>query len=516
MLMLKRAGILGLMSVMLAGVLMSQDMLQDGYNRFYYGNGQISSEGMIRDGKPDGKWISYHVNGQVKSVGIRRNFQLDSIWSFYDEKGNITAEIEYKYGKRNGYHINYQNNIVDTLPPVVLSKELYLDNLKQGLAWYYKRDGSLDRVVRFKDGKQHGLTREYANDTLVRVVYTFHNDFMIDREVINQVDARGLRQGVWRDYYDNDNIKFEIHYKDGKRNGYYRTYSYTGKVSLSDCYEDDRLVEQQPGEGIEVEIVNSYDEEGNLTGSVGVMNNIPVGIHRQINRVKGTVTLREYDNSGQVVSTGNTTGEGLKDEFWQFFYPGGQVQSEGSFGADRRTGVWKFYYPDGKLEQQGNYVNGREEGLWTWYYPGGQIRREENYYRGMEDGLSVEYDEAGNIVSKGEYIEGYQEGEWFYHVGDHIEKGSYQGGLKSGEWKYYFHDEKIKFEGFYVQGLPNGKHRFYYENGKLKEEQYYSMGRKDRNWWIFDEDGNVVISYTYDNDVLIKVDGEKVNLEVER
>jgi antitoxin component YwqK of YwqJK toxin-antitoxin module len=55
----------------------------------------------------------------------------------------------------------------------------------------------------------------------------------------------------------------------------------------------------------------------------------------------------------------------------------------------------------------------------------------------------------------------------------------------------------------------------YYENGKIKEEQYFRMGLKDRTWWVFDMEGNVVISYVYSNDVLVKINGIKVNLEAD-
>ncbi|NLD36650.1 MAG: hypothetical protein GX654_07265, partial [Desulfatiglans sp.] len=35
--------------------------LQDGYQQFRYPNGNISSEGYIKNGKPDGYWKSYYV-----------------------------------------------------------------------------------------------------------------------------------------------------------------------------------------------------------------------------------------------------------------------------------------------------------------------------------------------------------------------------------------------------------------------------------------------------------------------
>lgn len=492
-----------------------QEGLKDGYNKLYYGNKQISSEGMIRNGKPDGKWISYHINGKIKSEGNRRNFQLDSVWKFYDEQGLLIDEINYLDGKRSGYHIKYQiinqdNNRIS----VPLFKELYLDNQKQGLSWYYNGKGELERIVRYKDGKKQGLTREFVNG-IVQIVYKYHNDFLIDREFVNQTDNKGLKQGVWREYYDNDNIRKEENYKNGELNGYYREYSQAGKILVSLFYENGKLVERSADDEITAEVKNVYDSQGNLVSSGTFMNNIPVGTHRKYTDDKTKVKIEEYDNSGQVVSAGVTDEKGTKEEYWQFFYPGGQVRLEGNYKNDKRSGIWKFYYPDGKLEQQGNYVNGLEDGLWTWYYPNGALRREENYLRGKEDGLSTEYDENNVVIASGEFIEGLEEGPWVFQSGDNTEKGSYQAGLKDGIWKEYYADGTLKFEGSFVQGSPNGKHKLYYENGKIREEQFYRMGQREKTWWVFDTEGNVVISYVYANDVLVKINGIRVNLESE-
>ena len=510
----KGAG-LALLFILINHGLFCQETLKDGYNKLYYGNKQISSEGMIRNGKPDGKWISWHINGKIRSEGNRRNFQLDSIWKFYDEQGFITDEISYLDGKRSGYYIKYQ--IINQKGIRVsgpLFKELYLDNQKQGLSWYYNSKGDTERIVRYKDGKKHGLTREFING-IVQIVYKYHNDFMIDREFINQTDNKGLKQGVWREYFDNDNIRTEENYKNSVLNGFYREYNQAGKMMVSRFYENGKLLEKNFDEEIIAEVKNQYDSLGNLVASGSYLNNIPVGTHRKYSADKSKVKIEEYNNSGQVVSAGVTDDKGIKEEFWQFFYPGDQVRLEGNYKNDKRSGTWKFYYTDGKLEQQGNYLNGLEDGLWIWYYPNSSLRREENYLRGKEDGLSIEYDENNIVIARGEFIEGLEEGPWLYQSGDNTEKGSFKAGLKDGVWKEFYADGTLKFEGSYVQGSPNGKHKLYYENGKIKEEQYYRMGQKDKTWWVFDPEGNVMISYVYANDVLIKINGIRVNLETE-
>ena len=59
-----------------------KETLKDGYQVFKYPNGAVSSEGLIKNGKPEGFWKSYYVTGIKKSEGKRTNFLLDSIWIF--------------------------------------------------------------------------------------------------------------------------------------------------------------------------------------------------------------------------------------------------------------------------------------------------------------------------------------------------------------------------------------------------------------------------------------------------
>ena len=48
------------------------DVARDGFVQFFYPNtNTVSSEGIMKDGKPDGYWTTYHVTGIKKSEGKR-------------------------------------------------------------------------------------------------------------------------------------------------------------------------------------------------------------------------------------------------------------------------------------------------------------------------------------------------------------------------------------------------------------------------------------------------------------
>lgn len=74
--------------------------VKNGYNKFYYENGKVSSEGNMKDGSLDGYWKNYYENGKLKIEGNRKDHLLDSTWKFYDNKGKITKSIFYKAGRK--------------------------------------------------------------------------------------------------------------------------------------------------------------------------------------------------------------------------------------------------------------------------------------------------------------------------------------------------------------------------------------------------------------------------------
>src|SRR5665811_407000 len=111
--------------------------LKDGYQIFKYPNGAVSSEGLIKNGKPEGFWKSYYVTGIKKSEGKRTSFLLDSIWLFYDQTGDTTEKINYLYGKKNGWYFKFKKD--PSRGDYIWSKELFAADRKEGTSYNYFR-----------------------------------------------------------------------------------------------------------------------------------------------------------------------------------------------------------------------------------------------------------------------------------------------------------------------------------------------------------------------------------------
>lgn len=494
--------------------LSGQDIVSDnGYNKFYYPNGKMSSEGTMRNGKPDGFWKTYYPSGVIKSEGDRTNHLLDSIWVFYNESGDTLQKVSYILGKRNGYTFGY--NVLNPVDPMtrgrIISKELYLNDKREGTSYYFHQNGRLKEEVQFAGNKRNGVSKEFDENGLLITVQIFNNGVLVDREKINREDKDGLKQGIWREYYANGKVKSEINYENDILNGPYKEFDEDGNIKVLLQYANGLLVVEQDTTGMDIEIRNRYDNDGNLSYSGSYRNEIPVGIHRMYDKTGKVINAVLYNDDGTRSGEGIITNEGRKEGEWKYFFSDGSIRSTGNYNNNLQSGTWKFYYNNGKTEQTGVYKNGKTDGLWKWYFENGDLKREEEYFEGREEGIFVEYDTLGGVIVNGSYFDGQKEGDWFYKIGDYVEKGKYVADLKDGKWQSFYKDGKLKYEGNYIQDNPDGEHVFYYSNGQIKEINYYVMGICEKNWRKYDENGLLLLTITYKDNKEYRINGEKID-----
>jgi len=489
----------------------------NGYNKFYYPSGQVSSEGMMVDGNPDGFWKTYYATGIIKSEGYRRNLLLDSIWIFYDEKGDTLEKINFYQGKKNGFYFTYKykTDINGKKTGGLVSKELFLDDIRQGLSYYFE-EGKLNLTINYVKGKKHGISREFDGQGSVITIYEYKNDYLVYKEKINRKDNKGFKQGTWKEYFQNDKIKREINYINDTLNGYYKEFDENGKMVHLFKYKDGKKLNIDSVKEVNVFVKEEYYDNGKLKYKGSYIDSIPVGLHKYFSKDGSVQTGMIYNEIGKLLGEGLVDDNEKKQGSWKFYYESGELLSRGRYLDDKRIDEWLFYYRNGNLEEKGKYIKGNPVGEWNWFHENGNIWRIENYENGKEEGSFVEFAPDSSVINKGEYVDGEKEGFWFYHVGDHTEEGNYQGGLKEGLWKYYYSNGLLFFIGNFVHDLPNGRHKYFWDNGNLREQGNYSMGNKEGIWVKYDFEGNVEMTTTFKNDNEEKVNGVKMTLPKER
>ena len=471
------------------------------YTFYNYENGNKSSEGFIRNGKPDGYWKTYYENGKIKSEGNRKNYELDSIWKFYNDENKLFLEISYKNGKKNGIKTSYTEGEI--------IKENFINDIKQGFTSIYYENGVLRQSINFVAGKEQGIAKEYDKKGNVITLMEYKKGYLISKERVNRYTYDSLMQGKWVTFHPNGNIQSESNYSAGIKNGYFKEYDKDGNL-LSVVKYVNGILQTDAVEVTKLDLKREYYPSGQIKKIGSFKNEIPEGVTREFSE-KGEIINAQIYKGGNIIGDGIVDAAGLKQGEWKEYYETGELKANGKYENGLKIGEWKFWYENGKMEQKGLYVKGEKpHGDWVWYYKNEQILRKETYINGIENGFLTEYSDSGSVITYGEYVDGLEEGLWTYNTGDIKMEGEYKEGARTGEWKYWYDNGNLFFKGSFLDDNPDGKHTYYWDNGKTKEEGVYIMGKREGEWTRFNYDGTIFLVTSYKNGIEIKYDGIKI------
>lgn len=485
--------------------LFSQKTNPNGYNVFYHTNGVKASEGNMLNGQPEGYWKNYNDKGILVSEGNRKNSLLDSLWSFYLPDGTLYMTMNYIKGKKEGLKTTYTKDV-----KIV---ENFKNDLKEGIEYHYDKNNKIVKEIPFLNGVEEGVAKEYDNDGIITSILVYKIGYILKREYINRRDKSGLKQGVWKVFYDNNILKEEGFYLNGKKDGFFKYYDVEGNLEKLEKYINGNIVEGAEETRI-LETRVDYYKDGKQKVIQTYLNNKPHGIRREYSE-EGKVIQGYLFNEGEIIGIGIIDENGKKQGSWQELYSIGKIKAEGSYVDSKPINNWKYYFPSGKIEMIGSYNGkGQKIGQWKWLYENGNVLREENYENGKMEGLYVEYDENGNILSKGEFLDDKEEGKWIIHYGDFLEEGTYKEGLREEIWTGTYDNGNKAYEVIFHDDNPDGNFKSYWPNGKLKETGTYILGRKHGLWQKYDELGMMYLTITYRKGVEMKYDGTKIQPEL--
>lgn len=468
-----------------ATLLRAQDTIpSNGYTIFRYPSGVKSSEGNLVNGQPDGWWKSYDESGRLVSEGNRKNLLLDSLWTFYAD-GRKTMTIHYQEGKKHGEEIRYA-------PREYTVAQWQYDTIV-GAVRTYDTAGWLKKSVPYFEGKPHGMAKEFDQNGLVVAVTNYYRGIMSRRERINRTDDFGQKQGAWKYFWDNGQLRVEGNYLNNKKHGFFKYYDEGGNFLYVEKYEHDQLVKDAK-ETKQLEKRTAYHSNGRPSIEATYYNGKQDGIRREFD-TEGKLVKGFVFEDGWMRYEGITDLNGLRQGFWKEYYPTGELRSKGKYKNSIPIGEWNFYFVDKTIEITGTYnAKGHKEGEWIWFYPNGDTMIVANYDDGDAEGDYVEYDEDGVPLVKGRYVAGYEEGHWLYRNGPATEQGQYEGGKQTGLWKTTYDNGRTAFEIRYDEGVRDGKYTAYWENGNIKTTGKYNHGLQDGPWTYYNEEGIVFLT----------------------
>lgn len=199
---------------------------------------------------------------------------------------------------------------------------------------------------------------------LASLILAFTTAFAQD---FNRTDAKGRRQGAWRDFYANGQLRYEGHFKNDKCKGVFKY----------------------------------YDEQGNLKAT----NEFDKSGEKALNKT--------YAPNGRVIATGYYVNQ-KKDGEWKYYDPNsGQLRLVEENKEGKVHGWSRLYNPDnGVLAEETQYVEGQPEGLCHKFSDTGVLIMECRYRNGMLEGPTKTYYPSTALKEEGQYGKGQKVGIW--------------------------------------------------------------------------------------------------------
>ena len=157
----------------------------------------------------------------------------------------------------------------------------------------------------------------------------------------NQTNINGKRDGVWKRYCENGQLRYEGCYKNGKRDGVSKWWYDNGQLEYEKCYKDCKMdgVEKWWHDNGQIECEWFYKDD------------------------KMEVRKAWYENGKR--------------------YKNGQLISEECY-KDGKKEVRKVWYENGQLHYEECYKDGKMDGVRKEWHENGQIEYEKFYKYGKE------------------------------------------------------------------------------------------------------------------------------------
>lgn len=251
-----------------------KDGLYDGKYQLFKSN-ILREEGTYKEGRKDGVFKEYNMEGdKLKKQETYKDGKLEGISTSYFTDGTVDREKSYKASKEDGPERKYDFETGD------LVTELF-----------------------FVDGKMHGAQRQRMSSS---------NSYEILSNYTN-----GVKDGKYSEkYVDNDVVRKEGTYKNGKEEGLWI----------------------------------HRDRDGSPSKEVNYKNGKLDGECKTKFFVDGTVSELENYKEGKL--------HGIKRSY--FYQKKGKVQSEYNYKDGKRDGAYKIYKDDGSVYEEGRYENGKK------------------------------------------------------------------------------------------------------------------------------------------------------------
>ena len=328
--------------------------------RWYKNDRLVASEVFNRrddEGLRTGEWKVFHASGRVLESGPYRRDKRHGLFQFFDARGTLVRVERYDMG------------------------ELVLDETEEAaqpeLREVRRSDGSLESTTMYIQGVKQGVSRTFNDQGEVVAGAIFDQDELV-AEGITLKD--GTKEGSWREFWSNGQIRAEGSYESGLREGMWTFYRITGEKEQQGKYR-----------------------EGAFHGTWTWW--YPGGqIHREEDYTRGKLDgeFLELDTAGGVLMKGTFVGGDPEGPWVRNVH---NHLEEGNYLSGQKDGVWRITDASDVVRFEGSYSFGQPEGKHRSWHPNGVLKEVGKHESGAKHGKWRLYDDQGNLLH--EYIYNY-------------------------------------------------------------------------------------------------------------
>lgn len=466
----------------------------DGGATAYHENGKVKYRMNYKAGKANGLYQEYSINGNLLSEGMMKNDSAVGKWNSYEENGFRWAEVQFINTQKNIATEFYPSGKVKSITPRIMGE-------RHGVVKSFYESGVLQSICEYINGKKHGKWEWYNTAGVVEETGQYFQDNKIGHWKVwhdgaqtlmqeGDYDSAGRVTGKWTYYHVNGKVKSEGQMLNGGNEGLWKFHFDNGVIDTEawlhkGYYQGERKQYYSTGQLKDVAMMQNDTIHGYFIGYYPNGNKQAEG--KKIKDKKDSVWLYYFEDGKldglETLRLGQAHGRVVN------YYPSGKVKDESYYTFGSRDSLYTSFFDNGQLESTGHYRAGKKEGYWSWYYRNGQLDHTYFYKNGLAEGPFISFLSSGSPRVKSSWKANEMNGpviRW-HNNGAKDEEGEYIMGKATGQWKAFDSlTGKVINRWGYRNGKYHGKAKVYSSDGKLKEVNYYINGIKETPYVIRD------------------------------
>jgi antitoxin component YwqK of YwqJK toxin-antitoxin module len=382
--------------------------------------GNISSEGIFKAGKIDGRWVYRGLHGNIERISHFKNGDRNGTDTTFYANGQIKSIENFKDDQYNGYTTYFH------ISGNVEAEGYCVNDKKEGYWLYYDIFGKLTRKAYFTENEADQWQQYfYPNGNLDNEMY--YNNFIL-KEIV-QYDSTGTeyervllpdRECKIVLHYPNGSIKLEQNFIGGVSNGEGTLYFENGQKK----YTVNEIMGETYG------TLTSYNEDGKHRGTRSYLDGKLYGnstvfyeSEREESKYYNNLlydTMKYYSFDNQLTEVFPFMDD--HKHGWASYYVNGKLAYQLLYYKNeviecfspknhqripvKNNETITTYFANGVKSAEMSFLNGYREGKMTKYYPNGKVKEEKSFVYGSPHGEEKTYNQQGVLVKKTNYYYG--------------------------------------------------------------------------------------------------------------